>query len=152
MPQSSFEPIAVVGLSAMFPGQGTTIGFWQDICAGTDTLRDVPPTHWLIEDYYDPDPETADRTYGKRGGFLSPQLFDPVAMGIPPAALETTKCSPNMCHPGAVGTPCDWMQNGIRRKLHRSLDVSGGRRKKSASLQLTHTSRHCSMCDLQHVS
>nr|WP_300998447.1 beta-ketoacyl synthase N-terminal-like domain-containing protein [Hyphomonas sp.] len=83
-------PIAVVGMGAIFPGRGDTTGFWRDIFEGRDLLSDTPATHWLIEDYYDPGPLTPDRTYGRRGGFLSPVAFDPMAFGIPPAALQTT--------------------------------------------------------------
>ena len=82
--------IAIVGMGAMFPGRGDTLGFWRDIAEGVDTLGPVPPTHWLIEDYYDADPRTKDRTYGRRGGFLSPKGFDPLAFGIPPNQIEAT--------------------------------------------------------------
>uniref|UniRef100_UPI00117AE33B type I polyketide synthase n=1 Tax=Henriciella aquimarina TaxID=545261 RepID=UPI00117AE33B len=82
--------IAIVGLGAMFPGRGDTPGFWRDIAEGVDTLGPVPPTHWLVEDYYDADPKARDRTYGRRGGFLSPQGFDPLDFGIPPNQLEAT--------------------------------------------------------------
>lgn len=83
-------PIAVVGLGAIFPGRGDTTGFWRDIFEGRDLLTDTPATHWLVDDYYDANPLTPDRTYGRRGGFLSPVAFDPLAFGIPPAALQTT--------------------------------------------------------------
>lgn len=83
-------PVAVVGLGAIFPGRGDTTGFWRDIFEGRDLLTDTPASHWLLEDYYDPNPLTPDRTYGRRGGFLSPVAFDPMAFGIPPAALQTT--------------------------------------------------------------
>jgi len=83
-------PIAVVGIGAIFPGRGDTTGFWRDIFEGRDLLSDTPETHWLIDDYYDANPTTADRTYGRRGGFLSPVEFDPLAFGIPPAQLQTT--------------------------------------------------------------
>jgi acyl transferase domain-containing protein len=48
--------IAVVGLSALFPGSVDETGFWNDVLAGRDLIRDVPPTHWLKEDYFDADP------------------------------------------------------------------------------------------------
>ncbi|NBC20698.1 MAG: acyltransferase domain-containing protein [Alphaproteobacteria bacterium] len=87
------EPVAIVATGAIFPGRGTTDGFWRDIFEGVDTLSQVPETHWLSEDFYDPDPASPDKTYSRRGGFLSPQAFDPVAFGIPPQALETTDTS-----------------------------------------------------------
>ena len=56
-------PIAVVGVSALFPGSQDATGFWTDIRSGADLLTDVPATHWLPEDYYDPDPSAPDKTY-----------------------------------------------------------------------------------------
>ena len=87
------EPIAVVGVSALFPGSIDEQGFWTDILAGRDLIRDVPETHWLIEDYYDPDPSVPDMTYAKRGAFLDDVDFDPMAFGVPPSIVEATDTS-----------------------------------------------------------
>src|SRR5215471_1727835 len=81
------EPIAIVGMAALFPGSADSAGFWSDVLAGRDLIGDVPPNHWLIEDYYDPDPSAPDKTYGKRGAFLSPVAFDALEFGVPPSAL-----------------------------------------------------------------
>ncbi|MGH9346271.1 MAG: beta-ketoacyl synthase N-terminal-like domain-containing protein, partial [Vicinamibacterales bacterium] len=83
-------PIAVVGVSALFPGSADARGFWADILAGRDLVTDVPPTHWLIEDYYDPDPAAPDKTYCKRGAFLSAVHFDPLEFGVPPNIVPAT--------------------------------------------------------------
>ncbi|MEM1032878.1 MAG: beta-ketoacyl synthase N-terminal-like domain-containing protein [Myxococcota bacterium] len=83
-------PIAVVGVSALFPGSVDKTGFWRDILAGRDLIGDVPPTHWLIEDYYDPDPSAPDKTYAKRGAFLDEVAFDPMKFGIPPTIVPAT--------------------------------------------------------------
>lgn len=83
-------PIAVVGVSALMPGSQDVAGFWRTVVRGEDQIRDVPPTHWLIEDYYDPDPSAKDKTYARRGAFLDPVQFDPLAYGIPPKTLEAT--------------------------------------------------------------
>ena len=56
MRQQRQDPIAVVGVSALFPGSVDHTGFWRDILAGTDLLTEIPESHWLIHDYYDPDP------------------------------------------------------------------------------------------------
>ncbi|CAM2007145.1 type I polyketide synthase [Acanthopleuribacter pedis] len=87
---ASFPPIAVVGVSALFPGSLDKGGFWRDILAGKDLISDVPPNHWLIEDYYDPDPSVPDKTYAKRGAFLDKVVFDPMTWGIPPSLLPQT--------------------------------------------------------------
>src|SRR5277367_1692908 len=84
------QPIAIVGLSALFPGSEDEAGFWRDIVAGKDLITDVPERRWLISDHYDPDPRAEDKTYCKRGAFLSPLSFDPMEFGIPPHALPAT--------------------------------------------------------------
>ncbi len=86
----SFTPIAVVGASALFPGSLEKTGFWRDILAGRDLLRDIPETHWLIDDYFDPDPSKPDKTYAKRGAFLDDVPFDPMEWGIPPSIVPQT--------------------------------------------------------------
>ncbi|MEB3197743.1 MAG: SDR family NAD(P)-dependent oxidoreductase [Candidatus Sericytochromatia bacterium] len=95
MPRSpqTMPPIAVVGVSALFPGSSDAQGFWRDILAARDLIGDVPESHWLVDDYYDPDPSAKDKTYCKRGGFLSAVDFDPVEFGIPPSILPATDTS-----------------------------------------------------------
>src|SRR6185436_11504580 len=91
--QAPRPALAVVGLSALFPGSRDATSFWRDILAGRDLITDVPPTHWLVEDYYDPDPQAPDKTYARRGAFLSPQQFDPLEHGIPPNVVPATDTS-----------------------------------------------------------
>jgi acyl transferase domain-containing protein len=88
--QSSRPKIAVVGVSALFPGSLDATGFWRDILAGSDLITDVPPSHWLIDDYYDPDPSVPDKTYAKRGAFLQNIDFDSLAWGVPPNLIPET--------------------------------------------------------------
>lgn len=87
---SKLPPIAIVGISALFPRSATGDVFWRHILAGKDLITDVPPGHWLIEDYFDTDPARPGKTYAKRGGFLDPVRFDPVDHSVPPANLSAT--------------------------------------------------------------
>ncbi|HEY1721599.1 MAG TPA: SDR family NAD(P)-dependent oxidoreductase [Magnetospirillaceae bacterium] len=87
---SKLPPIAIVGISALFPRSTTGDSFWRNILAGRDLITDVPPGHWLIDDYFDLDPTKPGKTYAKRGGFLDPIRFDPLDHGIPPANLSAT--------------------------------------------------------------
>ncbi|MFE5563952.1 SDR family NAD(P)-dependent oxidoreductase [Amycolatopsis japonica] len=86
-------PIAVVGVSALLPGPPGAGGFWRTVFLGEDQVVDVPETHWLLQDHYDPDPKAPDKCYSKRGGFLSPVPFDPLRLGIPPAILPAIDTS-----------------------------------------------------------
>ncbi|MCX2934113.1 beta-ketoacyl synthase N-terminal-like domain-containing protein, partial [Mycobacterium sp. CVI_P3] len=88
--QPTATPIAVVAMSAIYPGESGLTGFWRTITAGRDAISEVPPSHWLIEDYFDADPKAPDKTYCKRGGFIDPVNFDPVQFGLPPNALPST--------------------------------------------------------------
>jgi acyl transferase domain-containing protein len=82
--------IAIVGTGSLFPGAVDTKDFWLNILAEKDFIRDVPETHWLKEDYYDPTDKTGDKVYCKKGAFLNDVSFDPVEFGMPPNLLSTT--------------------------------------------------------------
>src|SRR5690606_28426090 len=90
-PRMSKSPkIAVVGVACLFPGSSDLEGYWRDILARRDRIGPVPRTHWLVEDYYDPDPKAPDKIYVDRGGFLDPIAFDPMKWGVPPSILPAT--------------------------------------------------------------
>ena len=86
-------PIAVVGVGALMPDALDAADFWRNVVAGRDLMTDVPPSRWLIGDYYDADPAVPDGTYGRRGAFLPEVDFDPMRYGIPPNALPATDTS-----------------------------------------------------------
>jgi len=84
------DAIAVVALGAVMPGSTDIAGFWRTLLHGRDHLTEVPPTHWLPEDYYDSDPKTPNRVHTCRGGFLPHVEFDPLTYGVPPSTLPAT--------------------------------------------------------------
>jgi acyl transferase domain-containing protein len=86
-------PIAIVGVGAFMPGSTDLGGFWRNVLTGRDLLTEVPADRWLVEDYYDPDPRAADKTYGRRGAFLPRVGFDPISYGIPPNSLPAIDTS-----------------------------------------------------------
>lgn len=86
-------PVAVVGIGALAPGSTDPTEFWRTVISGRDLITDVPPSRWLVEDHYDPDPTAPDKTYARRGAFLPEVGFDPLAYGIPPATLPATDTS-----------------------------------------------------------
>ncbi|PXX71775.1 polyketide-type polyunsaturated fatty acid synthase PfaA [Nocardia tenerifensis] len=87
------EPIAVIGVSTLMPGSADADGFWRTVVQGRDLITDVPRTHWLPSDYFDPDPTAPDKAYSYRGAFLDPVDFDPLTYGIAPGALPATDTS-----------------------------------------------------------
>ncbi|MEV4258813.1 polyketide synthase, partial [Spirillospora sp. NPDC049652] len=87
------EPIAIVGLGAVYPGAGSAAELWANIRAGVDAITDVPPHRWDPAVYHDPDafhgPPRADRFYCRRGGFVDGlATADPARFGIMPAAAS----------------------------------------------------------------
>ena len=92
--QPAVEPVAVIGISCLFPGAENLAAYWAAIKNGLNAIGEIPSSHWSAEDYYDPDPKAEDKTYGKRGGFLKPVPFEPLKYGIVPndiSAIDTTQ-------------------------------------------------------------
>ena len=83
-------PVAVVGMGCLFPKAEDLGRFWSNIRERLDAITEVPSTHWRPEDYYDADPKAPDRTYARRGGFLTPVDFPLLDFGIAPNAVEAT--------------------------------------------------------------
>lgn len=86
-------PVAIIGIAALFPDSRNVEEYWENIVNEVDTIKDVPPSRWAIEDYYDPDPKVPDKTYSKRGGFIPDIDFNPMEFGLPPNILEVTDVS-----------------------------------------------------------
>jgi hypothetical protein len=86
-------PIAVIGMACLLPGARNLREFWSNIVNKKDSITDVPTDRWDVNEYYDPDPKTPDKTYCRRGGFLPEVDFDPMEFGIPPNILEVTEVS-----------------------------------------------------------
>ncbi|MEW1906919.1 beta-ketoacyl synthase N-terminal-like domain-containing protein, partial [Kitasatospora sp. NPDC085895] len=84
------EPIAIVGLSALFPKSRDLREFWGNVMSAADCIEDVPSTHWDVSEHYDPDPSAPDKTYARRGGFMPTVPFNPMEFGLPPTTLEVT--------------------------------------------------------------
>ena len=61
-PPETREPIAIVGIGAMFPKAVNHAAFWRNIREGVDAISETPDSHWQPEDYYDADPSKPDKT------------------------------------------------------------------------------------------
>ena len=87
------HPVAVIGLDSIFPDAPNLPSYWQNIYEEVDSIVDVPPSRWNIDEYYDPDPKARDKSYSKRGGFIPDIDFNPMEFGLPPNILEVTDVS-----------------------------------------------------------
>ena len=83
-------PLAVIGMSSIFPQAHNLQEYWENILNKVDAIVDIPASRWKIDDYYDPDPAAPDKTYSKRGAFIPDIQFDPAEFGLPPNILEVT--------------------------------------------------------------
>jgi acyl transferase domain-containing protein/NAD(P)-dependent dehydrogenase (short-subunit alcohol dehydrogenase family) len=86
-------PLAIIGIGCLFPKSEDKTAYWTTIREGVDAITEIPESHWRITDYFDQDPKSPDRTYGKRGGFLSEVPFNPMQFNIPPNAIEAIDTS-----------------------------------------------------------
>lgn len=81
--------IAIIGFSGRFPGADDANAFWGNLMAGQSTVTEVPLNRWSMTSFYDADPEKANSSYSKWGGFLNQiNLFDPLFFGLSPAEAE----------------------------------------------------------------
>ncbi|MFF3781142.1 SDR family NAD(P)-dependent oxidoreductase [Streptomyces sp. NPDC001933] len=62
--------IAVIGMSARFPGAEDVSALWDNLAAGVSSVGGVPASRWAEERFFDPDPERLDTTYCRNGGFI----------------------------------------------------------------------------------
>lgn len=87
------EPIAIVGMSVLFPGAPDLATYWHNLVSGVDAITEVPPGRWDAEEYYAPGAEArADRVYCRRGGFVDELAeVDVTEFGIMPAAVPATE-------------------------------------------------------------
>ncbi len=82
---ADYEPIAVIGVGARFPGAENADAYWDMLSNGRDGIRKVPADRWDAEQFYDPTPATPGKMITKQGGFMDGvDQFDPHFFGISP--------------------------------------------------------------------
>ncbi len=92
--KQNFEPLAIVGMSCLFPKAQTVEDYWANIKEKVDAITEVPAaTHWNPEDYFDADKKRPDHVYTKNGGFLDAVDFNPAEWGIAPSDLDSIDTS-----------------------------------------------------------
>ncbi|MGA1823080.1 MAG: SDR family NAD(P)-dependent oxidoreductase [bacterium] len=90
MPQSErgYE-IAVIGMSGRFPKAPTLDVYWQNLVEGKDCIEEIPRERWEYNQFFDPDPNKPNKSYGKWGGFIEDiDKFDPLFFNISPREAE----------------------------------------------------------------
>ncbi|MDA0702893.1 MAG: SDR family NAD(P)-dependent oxidoreductase, partial [Proteobacteria bacterium] len=89
--REAFAPIAVIGMSARFPGADDLDAFLRNLESGHDAVGEIPASRWPLDGFYDPDLAAPGRSSGKWGGFLSRiDAFDPAYFRMSPREAELT--------------------------------------------------------------
>ena len=85
----NFSPIAVVGMSCVFPGAHDTDAFWRNIVEKRDATVSVPPERWIapmdrvVSSAYAPD-----RAVTTRAGLITDFKLDKTGLDIDPKLLD----------------------------------------------------------------
>ena len=102
MPESSQEPLAIVGIGCRLPGKSNNPeSFWDLLIHGKSAIREVPPDRWDVDRYYHEDVAVPIKMITKWGGFVDEvDQFDASFFGISPRVmavrLELKKGKENM--------------------------------------------------------
>jgi len=80
------EPIAIVGLGLSLPGGARDeSSLWRILAEGVNTVTEIPPDRWKLEDYYDSDPDKPGKMNTRHGAFLTEvDQFDAEFFGVSP--------------------------------------------------------------------
>jgi acyl transferase domain-containing protein len=85
---SGSEPVAIVGMSARFPGCSNLQAFWDALVEGRECISEIPGDRWDWRAIAG-DPRDVNRTNIRWGGFIDGAAeFDPLFFGISPKEAE----------------------------------------------------------------
>ncbi|MGZ8245099.1 SDR family NAD(P)-dependent oxidoreductase, partial [Methylomagnum sp.] len=81
--------IAVIGLAGRFPEAPDVAAYWENLLAGRDSIREIPPERWDLRRYFDPAMGGETASYGKWGGFIDAvDRFDALFFNVSPREAE----------------------------------------------------------------
>ena len=85
----NLEPIAIVGISGIFPMAKNVNEFWKNLIKGKDCITEIPKERWDWQEYYGDPKQDTNKTNAKWGGFIDGiDEFDPLFFGISPKEAE----------------------------------------------------------------
>lgn len=83
------EPIAIVGVSGIFPGSKDINEFWLNLEQQKDLITEVPLERWNYKEYYSESNTDRNKTNSKWGGFIGDaDKFDAKFFNISPKEAE----------------------------------------------------------------
>ncbi len=82
------EPIAIVGLSGIFPGAANVDDFWRNIINKVDCIKTVPDQRWIAPKQAVHQPDYAvDKACSLKAGLIDPFHFEAHGFALPPDLL-----------------------------------------------------------------
>jgi acyl transferase domain-containing protein/acyl carrier protein/enoyl-CoA hydratase/carnithine racemase/NAD(P)-dependent dehydrogenase (short-subunit alcohol dehydrogenase family) len=85
---SEAEPIAIIGMSGVYPDAPDLDTFWENLLAGHDAVGEIPADRWSLDGFFEPDPDKAaaeGKSYSRWGAFLEGFAdFDPLFFKLSP--------------------------------------------------------------------
>ncbi len=88
--QNNSSAIAVTGIACYYPGASDPKLLWENILTRRRQFRRTPDSRLPITDYFDPNPLTPDKTYGRQVAVLDGFEFDWIDKRIPKPTFEAT--------------------------------------------------------------
>ncbi|NML68959.1 SDR family NAD(P)-dependent oxidoreductase [Chryseobacterium sp. RP-3-3] len=71
IPVAFEDEIAIIGMTARFPGAETLENYWENILKRKDLITEIPEDRWIWETYYGDEKKERGKTKAKFGGFIS---------------------------------------------------------------------------------
>jgi acyl transferase domain-containing protein/enoyl-CoA hydratase/carnithine racemase/aryl carrier-like protein len=125
-------PIAIVGLSGLYPQATSLDAFWDNLKNGHDSVTEIPAGRWPLEGFYEPDEQKAvdeGKSYCKWGSFVdSFAEFDTLFFGIPPR--EALNMDPQerlfMQSAWSAMENAGYTRSALKRRFHGRVGVFAG--------------------------
>ena len=84
------DKIAIVGMSGRYPQADNLQIYWDNLVNGKNSITEIPPSRWDVNQYYDPEPGKQGKIYCKWLGMLDDaDCFDPLFFQISPSEAES---------------------------------------------------------------
>ncbi|THB80463.1 MAG: SDR family NAD(P)-dependent oxidoreductase [Desulfobacteraceae bacterium] len=82
--------IAVIGIACWYPDAPNPVRLWENVLSRRRQFRQMPDCRLPLNDYYHPDPDEPDKTYGRQAAVIDGFDFDWASRRIPLSTFMST--------------------------------------------------------------